>query len=212
MGLAYICRRTPYTQEFEEQLGIYPIGINGLPQGNVIVLDCVTSLSKYLFMDNPQVTNVNLPNTILTLSSQAFKNCSKLVRLDIPDEVRTIPSECFYGCSSLTQVTLPKNLISIGDNAFRDCTSLRTIEVEEGTIVKNGAFHEVTEIQRRKGDPTIKEAKLKKHAILKKQAFEKRAARNRFKQKEKSRKRWGILFCLLILSLVVCWYIFYVMH
>lgn len=100
----------------------------------------------------------------------------------------------------------------IGKNAFRGCTSLRTIEVEEGTIVKNGAFHEVTEIQRRKGDPTIKEAKLKKHAILKKQAFEKRAARNRFKQKEKSRKRWGILFCLLILSLVVCWYIFYVMH
>ena len=30
MGIAYICRRTPYTQEFEEQLGAYPVGVNGL--------------------------------------------------------------------------------------------------------------------------------------------------------------------------------------
>lgn len=140
MGLAYICRRTPYTQEFEEQLGVYPIGINGLPQGNVIILDCVSSLSKYLFMDNPQVTNVNLPNTILTFSSQAFKNCSKLVRLDIPDEVRIVPSDCCYGCSSLTQVTLPKSLMSIEDNAFRDCTSLRTITFQNEELYPMGSY------------------------------------------------------------------------
>lgn len=140
MGLAYICRRTPYTQEFEEQLGIYPIGINGLPQGNVIVLDCVSSLSKYLFMDNAQVINVNLPNTILTLSNQAFKNCSKLVRLDIPDEVRTIPSECCYGCSSLAYVTLPKSLISIGDSAFRNCTALRTLVFQNEELYPMGSY------------------------------------------------------------------------
>lgn len=163
MGLAYICRRTPYTQEFEEQLGIYPIGINGLPQGNVIVLDCVTSLSKYLFMDNPQVTNVNLPNTILTLSSQAFKNCSKLVRLDIPDEVRTIPSECCYGCSSLTQVTLPKNLISIGDNAFRDCTSLRTIIFQNEELYPMGSLAFA-------GCPSLLESDFQKLALLLKSA------------------------------------------
>ena len=92
MGIAYICRRTPYTQEFEEQLGAYPVGVNGLLQGNVIVLDNTTSLSKYLFMDNPQVTNVNLPNTILSFDSQAFKNCSKITRVDVPDEVRVIRS------------------------------------------------------------------------------------------------------------------------
>ena len=140
MGIAYICRRTPYTQEFEEQLGAYPVGVNGLLQGNVIVLDNATSLSKYLFMDNPQVTNVNLPNTILSFDSQAFKNCSKITRVDIPDEVRVIPSECFMGCSSLNYVTLPKSLMSIADSAFRNCTSLRTIVFQNDNLCPMGAY------------------------------------------------------------------------
>ena len=140
MGIAYICRRTPYTQEFEEQLGAYPVGINGLLQGNVTVLNNTTFLSKYLFMDNPQVTNVNLPNTILSFDSQAFKNCSKIIRVDVPDEVRVIPSECFMGCSSLNYVTLPKSLISIADSAFRDCTSLRTIVFQNDNLYPMGAY------------------------------------------------------------------------
>lgn len=140
MGIAYICRRTPYTQEFEEQLGAYPVGVNGLLQGNVIVLDNTTSLSKYLFMDNPQVTNVNLPNTILSFDSQAFKNCSKIIRVDVPDEVRIIPSECFMGCSSLDYVTLPKSLMSIADSAFRNCTSLRTIVFQNDNLYPMGAY------------------------------------------------------------------------
>ena len=140
MGTAYICRRTPYTQEFEEQLGAYPVGVNGLLQGNVIVLDNTTSLSKYLFMDNPQVTNVNLPNTILSFDNQAFKNCSKITRVDVPDEVRVIPSECFMGCSSLNYVTLPKSLMSIADNAFRNCISLRTVVFQNDNLYPMGAY------------------------------------------------------------------------
>ena len=140
MGIAYICRRTPYTQEFEEQLGAYPVGVNGLLQGNVIVLNNTTFLSKYLFMDNPQVTNVNLPNTILSFDSQAFKNCSKITRVDVPDEVRIIPSECFMGCTSLSQVTLPKSLMSIADSAFRNCTSLRTIVFKNDSLYPIGAY------------------------------------------------------------------------
>ena len=140
MGTAYICRRTPYTQEFEEQLGAYPVGVNGLLQGNVIVLDNTTSLSKYLFMDNPQVTNVNLPNTILSFDSQAFKNCSKITRVDVTDEIRVIPSECFMGCTSLSQVTLPKSLMSIADSAFRNCTSLRTIVFQNDNLYPMGAY------------------------------------------------------------------------
>ena len=140
MGIAYICRRTPYTQEFEEQLGAYPVGVNWLLQGNVIVLDNTTSLSKYLFMDNPQVTNVNLPNTILSFDSQAFKNCSKIIRVDVPDEVRIIPSECFMGCSSLNYVTLPNSLMSIADSAFRNCTSLRTIVFQNDNLCPMGAY------------------------------------------------------------------------
>ena len=156
--------------------------------------------------------SLRIPGSLLKIASNAFECCNNLKSVVIDSGVEYISNLAFDGCSSLESVSIPDTVDHISGSAFRGCTSLRTIEVEEGTIVKNGAFHEVTEIQRRKGDPTIKEAKLKKHAILKKQAFEKRAARNRFKQKEKSRKRWGILFCLLILSLVVCWYIFYVMH
>ena len=140
MGTAYICRRTPYTQEFEEQLGAYPVGVNGLLQGNVIVLDNTTSLSKYLFMDNSQVTNVNLPNTILSFDNQAFKNCSKITRVDVPDEVRVIPSECFMGCSSLNYITLPKSLMSIADSAFRNCTSLRTVVFQNDNLYPMGAY------------------------------------------------------------------------
>ena len=44
-----------------EQLGIYPIGTDGRPTGNVTVPSGVTSLYQYIFYQNTAITSVILP-------------------------------------------------------------------------------------------------------------------------------------------------------
>ena len=58
--------------------GIYPIGHDGRPSGDVIVPDGVTSLNRSLFEDNTAVTSVDLPDTLIDLDSYGFQDCTKL--------------------------------------------------------------------------------------------------------------------------------------
>lgn len=140
MGVGIISRRSPYTQKILEQLGVYPIGINGLPMGNVILRDNMTSLSRYLFMDNPQVTNVNLPASIELFDDYAFKGVSNLKKIDCPILLEKISNYCFSESTSLAEVSLNENISAIGDYAFNTCTSLRKINYNGITQLTVGKY------------------------------------------------------------------------
>ena len=51
--------------------GIYPIGANGRPTGDVIVPEGVTSLYQYIFYSDTAVTSVTLPTTLTSLDDYA---------------------------------------------------------------------------------------------------------------------------------------------
>lgn len=111
--------------------GIYPVGVDSRPTGDVIVPEGVTSLYQYIFYDNANVTSVKLPDTLITLSTYAFEGCTSLTNLTFPDGISEIPNNCCHTCQSLESVTLPKSLTTIGSSAFNQCSKLSNIIISD---------------------------------------------------------------------------------
>ena len=130
MGTCYITRRGKRTG-YTEQLGIYPIGNNGRPTGNVIVPSTIYSISYWLFRDNTAITGISLPDQISSFDSNAFYGCTNLQSIKIPHDTNVISSSMFYGCTNLAKVELSDNIDTISTNAFYNCSSLVDVVVPD---------------------------------------------------------------------------------
>ena len=130
MGTCYITRRGKRTG-YTEQLGIYPIGNNGRPAGNVIVPSTIYSISYWLFRENTAITGVSLPDQIRSFDSNAFYGCTNLQSIKIPHDTNVISSSMFYGCTNLAKVELSDNIDTISSNAFYNCSSLIDVVVPD---------------------------------------------------------------------------------
>lgn len=142
MGFCYITRRGKRTGT-TEQLGIYPIGGNGRPVGDVVVPNTLISLYSGIFQNDTAVTNVNLPDSIVSMDSSSFKGCTNLQGIEIPENTSTISDNLCEGCTSLTSVELSTYTDTIGASAFYDCSQLITVKVPNGITgltIGNQAF------------------------------------------------------------------------
>lgn len=142
MGFCYITRRGKRTGTVEQQ-GIYPVGGNGRPIGNVVVPSTLTSLYYGIFQNNTAVTNVDLPDSIVSMDNACFKGCTNLQEIEIPENTSTIPDNLCEGCTSLTTVELSPYTDTIGASAFYDCSQLTTVKVPDeitGLTINNQAF------------------------------------------------------------------------
>lgn len=108
----------------EKQLGIYPVGTDGRPTGNVIIPDCVTTIHEELFEGNNNITSIQLPESVTSLSNYAFYQCKNLKSVQLPSGITKINDFCFRECDNLTDVTSSSDTISLGNYAFCDCLSL----------------------------------------------------------------------------------------
>ena len=125
MGKCYITRRGTKTSGTTEQLGIYPIGEDGRPTGDVVVPEGVKSLYRYIFDSNKNVSSVKLPTTLENINNYAFYNCTSLQKIDkIPDFITKIETSTFQNCSSLEEIDL-NNCYEFDVNAFNGCTKLK---------------------------------------------------------------------------------------
>lgn len=111
--------------------GIYPIGTDSRPTGDVVVPEGIESLYQYTFYKNANITSVKLPDTLIKLPSYAFSECTALTNLNIPDGISEIPDNCCNACGSLEVVTLPKSLTRIGNSAFYKCSKLSNIIIPD---------------------------------------------------------------------------------
>ncbi len=114
-----------------KQKGIYPIDSVGLPTGDVIVPDGVTSLSANIFPNNQNITSVKLPTTCVKFEGSCFTGCTKLKSVNIPDGTPSIPSNCFYNTAALSTVHIPASVTSIGSSAF-NYSGVSNIQIEDG--------------------------------------------------------------------------------
>ena len=117
-----------------KQKGVYPIDSSGLPTGDVIVPDGITSLAQKLFYQNENITSVKLPDTCTQLNMSCFYKCSKLKTVNIPSGVQTIPENCFYNTTALSSVSLPVSVTKIDSQAF-SYSNVSNITFEDGAKV-----------------------------------------------------------------------------
>jgi hypothetical protein len=79
-----------------------------------------------LYINNIEIKNVTIPNTVFELKENVFEH-SNITSVYIPDHVKMIGDGVFSGCKLLTEVTISDNVKSIGGYAFYNCTSLNSI-------------------------------------------------------------------------------------
>ena len=127
MGNCFITRRGLPSETSVKQEGIYPIGADGRPMGNVIVPDTVTRLYQYIFWKDTNVWSIALPNSLLSIDMRCFMECSSLTSINIPNTLEEIPDYCFNGCTELRTVDISaeSSCTSIGEQAFYGCSSLK---------------------------------------------------------------------------------------
>lgn len=143
MGICYITRRGKRTG-YTDQLGIYPIGNNGRPTGNVVVPSTIYSISYWLFQSNTAVTSISFPDQIRSFESKALYGCTNLQSLKIPKDTSVISDSMCYGCTSLAKVELSENIDTISSNAFYNCSSLIDVVVPDALgdlTLGNSAFY-----------------------------------------------------------------------
>ena len=115
--------------------GIYPIGKDGRPTGDVIVPEGVTSLYRYIFDSNTAVTSVTLPTTLTSLNDYTFHNCTSLTSVKLNDNIATISTYSF-AYTAITNFSMPQTLTNIGSHAFSWCKSLQIITFKKNNDIE----------------------------------------------------------------------------
>ncbi len=67
----------------------------------------------------PDVTEVEIPQTLEVIGKNAFRDYSSLKTIPIPESVTQIGEAAFSGCSSLQDMSLPRTISEIPASAFR---------------------------------------------------------------------------------------------
>ena len=81
--------------------------------------------SKNLYIDEQEVKDLVIPNTVNNIRDYTFSYCSSLTSITIPNSVTSIGDEAFRSCSSLTSITIPESVTSIGSSTFIGCYFLK---------------------------------------------------------------------------------------
>ncbi len=97
--------------------------------------------AHHLYINNGEVTNLVIPDTITNIENYAFEGCSGLTSVTIPNTVISIGNYAFRRCQGLTSITIPNSVTSIGDCAFSVCSGLTSIAIGNSvTSIGNLAF------------------------------------------------------------------------
>ena len=98
-------------------------GVLSLPWGEyaelitkVVVSEGIHDIGQMAFYELPNLTEVQLPSTIVEIRGYAFKNCAKLTTVNL-ENVDFIREGAFYGCAALENVSFLNGVV-IEDWAF----------------------------------------------------------------------------------------------
>ena len=111
----------------------------------LVIPNSVTSIGSYAFYNCSGLTSVTIPNSVTSIGNQAFWDCTSLTSVTIPNSVTSIGDYAFVGCSSLTSVTIGNSVTSIGASAFSYCSGLTSVTIPNSvTSIGEAAFHSCT--------------------------------------------------------------------
>ena len=91
------------------------------------------------FNSCPNLTTVELGNSVTSVGDNAFSKCTALTSVNIGDGVTSIGKNAFNGCTALTNANIGSG--SIGESAFNGCTILANVTLGNGvTSIGRNAF------------------------------------------------------------------------
>ena len=105
--------------------------INDQEIKDLVIPNTVDSIHNYAFEGCSSLTSVTIGESVTSIGKSAFEGCSSLTSVTIGKSVTSIGDFAFYECSSLTSVTIPNSVTSIGGEAFRNCSSLTSVTIGE---------------------------------------------------------------------------------
>ena len=89
--------------------------------------------AHHLYMNDEEVKDLTIPETITNLNKGAFYCASGLTSVTFPNSMKSITEYAFFGCSGLTSITLPENVTTIGTCCFYNCESLKQVRMKAKT-------------------------------------------------------------------------------
>ena len=104
--------------------------INNVEVKDLVIPNSVTSIGDGAFCGCSGLTSVTIPNSVTSIGSSAFRDCSGLTSVTIPNSVTSIGEEAFAKCRWLTSVTIPNSVTSIGVEAFAGCSGVTKFIIE----------------------------------------------------------------------------------
>ena len=82
--------------------------------------------AHHLYLNNNEITNLVVPNSVSTVGNYAFVSCTGLTSVTLPNSLASIGNGSFQGCTGLKNLTIPKQVTYIGGNAFIN-TGLKSV-------------------------------------------------------------------------------------
>ena len=95
----------------------------------VRILQGVTSIGNFAFMDCSSMTDITIPEGVTRIGDEAFSSCNGLTSITIPVSVTGIGYEAFYYCASLSNITIPEGVTYIGNSVFDCCFGLTSLSI-----------------------------------------------------------------------------------
>ena len=99
--------------------------------------------AHHLYLNEQEITNLIIPNSVISIGSHAFSGCSGLTSITIPNSVTSIGSSAFSGCDKLKEVVsfIEEPFVIDGMASSNPCFSTSTFDnatlyVPVGTINK----------------------------------------------------------------------------
>lgn len=113
----------------------YTSNSNGVSYSNPL------AIAHHLFLNEEEITDLVIPNSIKSIGDWIFCGCSSLNSVDIPNSVTSINKGSFSQCSGLTTITIPNSVTDIGSKTFIGCGGLTTVIIgNKVTSIANRAF------------------------------------------------------------------------
>ena len=94
--------------------------------------------AKHLYINDTEVTNLTIPNSVTSIGQYTFYNCSSLTSVTIPNSVTNIGEGAFWGCSGLTSAEAPAGFFDVPEADWLYCTKiLSQVTVNGGELTEN---------------------------------------------------------------------------
>ena len=132
------------TQAFRDCSGITAVHISDIAAWCAIEFSRASSFplaytkSGHLYLNDIEVTNLVIPNSVTSIGSYTFYKCSGLTSVTIPNSVTSIGSDAFGSCSGLTAVHISDIAawcaIEFGNSGSNPLTSAKHLYLNNAEI------------------------------------------------------------------------------